>query len=709
MKTFQTVSIAILLLVPAWERGALLGAQAASGEAVPADAGIRSDSGTAAASMACPPIALLYHTDPDTRLQAVHALAATRDLSLIDDLVRACSVEFYTPVHNAYADAFRRFANDPSPRGPGEWKAWLNEQVAAGRLKLDYLPITPAALDPAAQQLIQPFAFKLGPEHFDAMAAALTNRDAVPFPSSDALRYMVANDHLPVVQAFLGGPWLELFLSVSNLPGAVINSLAYQLNGLANPGPARDPVNARIRRCLDSTNSTVVANALRMLAGVEGFSTRFLVPGAADKVRSLLDYPDPKIAADARRALERADPAWAAAQVSYDEAFRDLYDTLGRNYPCFSLKGIDWERVGHELLPRAATVQTAEEFGLLCLELVARLEDSHAYLMPGTARVPAVPFPQWDPGFGCLIGDAGRPVVYHVDRGSPAADAGLAVGMTVLSINGISAEEQLESLMRQTRKYVGYSSERYLRYHTAQWLGRQAGRGAVVTLEVEPPDDGRRTLKMAATLGVRYLPRLPVPVPGIRDSGDVSWTRLTHNIGYIYVRRIGANLVSRLDEAVGDLRDARGLIVDVRGNSGGAFDAPRAHRNFALTDDAEPGRPRFRGPMALLIDARCISAGEGWASWFIAQRRARVFGETTAGASSRKTVYTLRNGLFKVQLLVKAYTGFLDRPIERRGLEPDVPLRPNAKDLAAGRDTVLEAARRFLEGQPLQNPGDNPP
>ena len=50
----------------------------------------------------------------------------------------------------------------------------------------------------------------------------------------------------------------------------------------------------------------------------------------------------------------------------------------------------------------------------------------------------------------------------------------------------------------------------------------------------------------------------------------------------------------------------------------------------------------------------------------------------------------------KVTFPVKAYRGFLDRPIERRGLEPDVPLRQTAEDLAAGRDTVLEAARRYL-------------
>ncbi len=142
-------------------------------------------------------------------------------------------------------------------------------------------------------------------------------------------------------------------------------------------------------------------------------------------------------------------------------------------------------------------------------------------------------------------------------------------------------------------------------------------------------------LELPASLAIRYLPRLPVPIPGIRDSADVAWKMLDGRIGYLYVRRIGANLIEQLDRAVGELGSAQGLIIDVRGNSGGGFDSLRSHRNFARNDPEEPDRPRFAGPIAVLVDARCISAGEGWTSWFVANKRARLFGETTAGASSR--------------------------------------------------------------------------
>lgn len=98
----------------------------------------------------------------------------------------------------------------------------------------------------------------------------------------------------------------------------------------------------------------------------------------------------------------------------------------------------------------------------------------------------------------------------------------------------------------------------------------------------------------------------------------------------------------------------------------------------------------------MLVDERCISAGEGWASWFVARKRARLFGATTAGASSAKKTYTLANGKYKVTFPIKPYAGFLDRPIERQGIEPDVPVAVTAADIAAKRDTVLEAARQYL-------------
>jgi carboxyl-terminal processing protease len=385
-----------------------------------------------------------------------------------------------------------------------------------------------------------------------------------------------------------------------------------------------------------------------------------------------------------------------AEKSSYEQAFANLHEHLGQRYPSFGLKGIDWKKVGDEMLPLAAKVKSDEEFGVLCLKLVARLEDSHAVLLPGSAKVPVVPSPVWDVGIACLIDDRDRPVVFYVEKGSPAAIAGIRPGMAIVSVKGKPAAEALEAHMKFLKTYWGFSSERLLRHSAARMFHRQMERGAKVKLQLEAVDGAKREMELPATLGVRYVPRLPVEAEGIKDSVDVSWKRLSDEIGYIYVRRIRTGLEDSLDRAVKELPNIQGLIVDVRGNTGGGFDAQRAFRNFDPNDKQEPERPRYAGPMFLLIDEGCISAGEGWASWFVARKRAKLFGATTAGASGRKETYTLTNGLYQVSFPVKAYAGFIDRPIERKGLEPDVPVRCTAKHLAEGLDTVLEVAKAHL-------------
>lgn len=382
--------------------------------------------------------------------------------------------------------------------------------------------------------------------------------------------------------------------------------------------------------------------------------------------------------------------------IQYDKSFADLFEKIGAIYPAFQIKNIDWQAVGQELLPESRTIKTHDEFSLLCQRLIARLEDSHAHLRSGTGQPASPSLPRWDPGFACLNDDRGMPVVYSIDPNSPAAEAGLRVGMTIESINGVPAAEARQKCSNQFKEYIGFSSDRLLRYQATRWFIRQQDHDSLVNLVAVDPAGTSHEFSMRATLDVRYLPRLPVPMEGISDSANVSWRELEDGIGYIYVRRIRGDLIKDLDQAVAQLQTCAGLIIDVRGNSGGGFDASRSFRNFDLDDKNEPDRPRFHGPMAVLIDARCISAGEGWASWFIANKRARFFGEATAGASSRKTTISIADGLFRATIPVKAYRGFLDRPIERVGLEPDVRVSQNAADLEQQIDTVLETAREYL-------------
>lgn len=219
--------------------------------------------------------------------------------------------------------------------------------------------------------------------------------------------------------------------------------------------------------------------------------------------------------------------------VTYEQAFRDLYQTLQDQYPNFKMKGIDWQNVGERLLPRAKDIAGDREFGLLCMELVAALEDSHAVISGGTAQLPIPPLPRWSPGFACLTGADGQPIVYYVSKGSPAEQAGIVPGMVVVSVDKMQAAKVLEQRMNEFKRYSGYSSTRCLRYDAVHQLVLCTQKDTPVTLVLQAATGKSVERELKASVRGGYLPRLPVPIEGINDSANVSWKMLDRNVGYI--------------------------------------------------------------------------------------------------------------------------------------------------------------------------------
>ena len=382
----------------------------------------------------------------------------------------------------------------------------------------------------------------------------------------------------------------------------------------------------------------------------------------------------------------------------FEIPFRSLFQQIESTYPNFQSKDINWKKVGDELIPRAKSVQTQAEFSVLCQELIAQLKDSHARMLDGSDRVTRLPKPEWSIGVNCLIDDLGQPVVYHVEKSSAAGRAGIKPGMTVIEVDGRNPIELIEEQMGEVARFSGYSSDRYLRYDVARSFLYRWNRCDTIQLTVRSVDGKQQQLELVSNMKRTYVPRLPVPIESISDSANVDWTRLDENTGYLFVRRMRSDLIEELEKAVRDLVGCSRLIIDVRGNSGGGFDAEKSFRNFD-TELSGDSFTSFKGQIAVLIDSRTISAGEGWVSWFVANDRAKLFGSTTAGASSAKKTVDVLDGKFRAIFSRKPYKGFLDRAIEGRGIEPDFEIKYRAKDLANGVDSVLESAKSYLDGQ----------
>jgi carboxyl-terminal processing protease len=173
-----------------------------------------------------------------------------------------------------------------------------------------------------------------------------------------------------------------------------------------------------------------------------------------------------------------------------------------------------------------------------------------------------------------------------------------------------------------------------------------------------------------------------------------------------------------IDRAIDELRDCRGIVIDLRGNPGGLagmvmgiaghfFDEQVAlgtmrSRSGKLDFVANPRRSTaagvavrpFAGRVAIVVDGLSASTSEFFAGGMQSLGRARVFGETTAGQALPATLVTLPDG----DVLLHAFADFWvagGRRLEGVGVTPDEPVALRRADLLAGRDSAMDAAIRW--------------
>jgi hypothetical protein len=206
--------------------------------------------------------------------------------------------------------------------------------------------------------------------------------------------------------------------------------------------------------------------------------------------RTVAAPPAPVAKSTAYVTRERPTGLVPASNLSAEQRlqnFEGLWSLIEVNYAHFQLKSIDWAEVHRRYLSRLSLIKSDDDFYLLMFQLVNELKDTHSWLdnykEPLLADVPDMPIDM----FG------GRPFVI----------AGARAGWEVLSVDGMTPSEKMESLrsfLRATSSMRAYQ--------------RQAGRsllagkeGETVRITLRSPDRQIETESSTAPAGnVVYRP-----------------------------------------------------------------------------------------------------------------------------------------------------------------------------------------------------------
>ncbi|HEY7061416.1 MAG TPA: S41 family peptidase [Chloroflexota bacterium] len=197
---------------------------------------------------------------------------------------------------------------------------------------------------------------------------------------------------------------------------------------------------------------------------------------------------------------------------------------------------------------------------------------------------------------------------------------------------------------------------------------------------------------------------------------------LPNNIGYVALRGFPEpSVIDGVEKAVQQFqRDGvRGIVLDLRGNSGGRLDVGsrllsrfipdgpiyRAvdRRGREETINVREARPILTVPLAVLIDDGTASMGELFAVAIQEHHVGQILGVTSAGAVAASVVLPLSNG-GALQLSVEQVYSGGGALLDRVGVHPDQEVELDLDALRSGHDSQLDAAATYLASAPAPAP-----
>jgi carboxyl-terminal processing protease len=396
--------------------------------------------------------------------------------------------------------------------------------------------------------------------------------------------------------------------------------------------------------------------------------------------------------------------SWAAIS---DRTCHEVWRTVQDAYYDPKFGGVDWVATYHRYRARLPAVKDNEQLRELLREMLGELNQSHFAILPRNA---AVFSPTERVRLGTVGFDVGwvenAIVVQRVREGSPAEKIGLKAGEIVVEINGTNLEYIAAAV--EAAGLTGCRRTSYLISMVSDGLHASVGTELDLLVRDRKGDERKLALTYVAHEGpwiepMGNFPSQPVECDARRGADGIAYLRL--NVFAPLVMKHVRGLLRQL-------RAGDGLIIDLRGNPGGLMAmAPGisgwlTDREFSLgVMQMREGRmdlgvfPQtgaFLGPLAILIDARSASTSEVLAAGLKEAGRARIFGETSAGAALPSIFKVLPTGdLFQYVIAdLRTPRGVL---VEGNGVIPDEVVAPMRSDLFAGNDPVLDRARDWID------------
>lgn len=204
---------------------------------------------------------------------------------------------------------------------------------------------------------------------------------------------------------------------------------------------------------------------------------------------------------------------------------------------------------------------------------------------------------------------------------------------------------------------------------------------------------------------VKKVMRKEIKIKTVKSSVD-------KNIGYIQISSfLGTSTPNEFMDAVEKTKDTQGLILDLRGNTGGLLPNAIFIANLFIQDGnlvSIVGRDNYRydiyaqdtefeidKPMIVLVDGASASASEILSGALKDYKKAKLLGTKTFGKGMVQKIMPLPNET-GLNLTIAKYLTPSGSDINKKGISPDIEVNLTIDDIKNRKDVQLETAKEIL-------------
>lgn len=359
--------------------------------------------------------------------------------------------------------------------------------------------------------------------------------------------------------------------------------------------------------------------------------------------------------------------------VSSQKLYNNVWNIVRKNYYEPDMNGQDWYRWKHRY---DGKIKTDEDAKVAIDTMLASLDDPYSRYMDKTEyNDQNTSINSKICGIGVNIASiAGKVQIINIIEGTPAQNANLQAGDIIIDIDGKDAK-------------------------------------GLSVVEVANLVRGPENTPVQITIlrnndkFIKKIIRKEIKIKTVKSSVE-------NNIGYIQINSfIGSTTPNEFLEAAEKTKSTDGLVIDLRGNTGGLL--PNAifianlfihngklvsivgRDGYSYDIQAQHTDFQINKPVVILVDGGSASASEIFSGAMKDYNRAKLVGTKTYGKGMVQKIIPLENET-GLNLTVAKYLTPSGTDINKKGIQPDYEVQFTEKNIRNKEDVQLNEAKKIL-------------